>query len=144
MTIQNRGRMQRVSCRPTPPRACRPDEIMAYNVRNSGAQLVPMSSFATVSGSVGPSQIVGFNYYQSGPHHRTAKPATLRATRSTRWNGSTGQLPRGFGFEWTGQIAAGEASGAQAPRAAGAVGAAGVPGAGGARTKAGPFRSRCC
>ena len=50
------------------------DDILTYNVRNSSGQLVPLSSFATVRWSVGPTQIVGFNYYPSVRICGSAKP----------------------------------------------------------------------
>ena len=42
-------------------------------------------------------------------------PATPAATRSARWSGWPAQLPRGFGYEWTGQSLQEKLSGSQAP-----------------------------
>ena len=67
-----------------------PDQILTYNVRNSSGQLVPMSSFATGQWSVGPSQIVGFNYYPSVRFSGSAKPGYTSGDAIARWNA----LPR--------------------------------------------------
>ena len=47
----------------------------------------------------------------------TARPsrATPAATPSPRWSGWLAQLPRGFGYEWTGQSLQEKQSGSQAP-----------------------------
>ena len=70
----NRGRMQRVVVQADRGSRMQADQILTYNVRNTRGQLVPMSSFATVHWSVGPSQIVGFNYYPSVRISGSAKP----------------------------------------------------------------------
>ena len=65
-----------------------------------------------------------------GAHLRLRRsPATPAATRSREMERLAAQLPRGFGYEWTGQSLQEKLSGSQAPLLLGAVGAAGVPGA---------------
>ena len=75
----NRGRMQRVILQGDRPSRMQADEILGYNVRNSRGQLVPLSSFATVNWAVGPTQIVGFNYYPSVRISGSAQPGYTRA-----------------------------------------------------------------
>jgi multidrug efflux pump len=60
-------------------------DILSYNVKNSQGRLVPLSSFATIKWMVGPTQIVGFNYYPSVRSPAKPSPATPRAMRSRRW-----------------------------------------------------------
>ena len=96
-------------------RACRPTDILTYNVRNSRGQLVPLSSFATVNWSVGPAQIVGFNYYPSVRISGSAKPGYTSGDAIDEMERLAAQLPRGFGFEWTGQSLQEKQSGSQAP-----------------------------
>jgi multidrug efflux pump len=91
------------------------DEILTYNVRNSRGQLVPMSSFATLQWSVGPTQIVGFNYYPSVRISGTAKPGYTSGDAIREMERLAGQLPRGFGYDWTGQSLQEKLSGTQAP-----------------------------
>ena len=66
--------MQRVIVQADRTARMQADEILTYNVRNSRGQLVPLSSFATVKWAVGPTQIVGFNYYPSVRISGSAKP----------------------------------------------------------------------
>jgi multidrug efflux pump len=91
------------------------DSILSYNVRNTKGQLVPLSSFATVDWSVGPAQVVGFNYYMSVRIRGSAKPGYTSGDAINEMERLATQLPRGFGFEWTGQSYQEKQSGAQAP-----------------------------
>ncbi len=111
----NRGRMQRVVVQADLPSRMQADEILSYNVRNTRGQLVPLSSFATVGWSVGPAQIVGFNYYMSVRISGSAKPGFTSGDAINEMERLARQLPRGFGFEWTGQSLQEKQSGAQAP-----------------------------
>jgi len=111
----NRGRMQRVIVQADGPARMQADEILTYNVRNSRGQLVPMSSFATVRWSVGPTQIVGFNYYPSVRISGEAKPGYTSGDAIREMERLAGQLPRGFGYDWTGQSLQEKLSGSQAP-----------------------------
>ena len=128
--------MQRVIVQADRGSRMQADEILNYNVRNSRGQLVPLSSFATVEWSKGPTQIVGFNYYPVGAHQRLGQAGLhLAATRSPRWSGSPASCRAASAIEWTGQSLQEKLSGSQAPFLLGAVGAAGVPGARGALRK---------
>jgi multidrug efflux pump len=111
----SRGRMQRVIVQADRAARMQSDEILTYNVRNSRAQLVPMSSFATVQWSYGPSQIVGFNYYPSVRISGQAKPGYTSGDAINEMERLAAQLPRGFGYEWTGQSLQEKQSGSQAP-----------------------------
>ena len=90
------------------------EEILNYNVKNSRGQLVPFSAFASVEWSKGPTQIAGFNYY---PAVRIAESeARIHLRRRNRRDGAArGKLPRGFGYDWTGQSLQEKLSGSQAP-----------------------------
>jgi len=111
----NRGRMQRVIVQADRIARMQPDQILSYNVRNSGGQLVPLSSFAAVHWSVGPSQIVGFNYYPSMRLSGSAKPGYTSGDAIREMERLAGKLPRGFGYEWAGQSLQEKLSGSQAP-----------------------------
>ena len=51
-----------------------------------------------------------------GAHQRRGQARLhLAATPSPRWSGSPAQLPRGFGYDWTGQSLQEKLSGSQAP-----------------------------
>jgi multidrug efflux pump len=111
----NRGRMQRVVVQADRGARMQADEILTYNVRNARGQLVPVSSFATARWSVGPSQIVGFNYYPSVRISGSAKPGYTSGDAIGEMERLAAQLPRGFGYDWTGQSLQEKLSGSQAP-----------------------------
>ena len=111
----NRGRMQRVIVQSDTASRMNADDILSYNVKNTRGQLVPFSSFATVQWSRGPTQIVGFNYYPSVRISGEAKPGYTSGDAIAEMEKLAGQLPRGFGYEWTGQSLQEKLSGSQAP-----------------------------
>ncbi len=111
----NRGRMQRVIVQADSIGRMNAQDILAYNVKNSRGNLVPLSSFATIKWAVGPTQIVGFNYYPSVRISGEAKSGYTSGDAIAEMERLTAQLPRGFGFEWTGQSLQEKLSGSQAP-----------------------------
>ncbi|CAL8979783.1 Toluene efflux pump membrane transporter TtgB [Rhodoplanes serenus] len=111
----NRGRMQRVIVQADNGARMKAEDILGFNVRNDKGTLVPFSSFATVKWSVGPSQVVGFNYYPSVRVSGSAKPGFTSGDAIAEMERIAGTLPRGFGFEWTGQSLQEKAAGSQAP-----------------------------
>jgi multidrug efflux pump len=111
----NRGRMQRVIVQADGPSRMNPDDILNYNVKNSKGQLVPFSAFATVEWAKGPTQIAGFNYYPAVRISGEAKPGFTSGDAIAEMERLAGKLPRGFGYEWTGQSLQEKLSGSQAP-----------------------------
>ena len=111
----NRGRMQRVIVQGDRTSRMQAEEILGYNVRNTRGRLVPLSSFTTVNWAVGPAQIVGFNYYPSVRISGSAKPGFTSGDAIREMERLARQLPRGFGFEWTGQSLQEKQSGSTAP-----------------------------
>ncbi len=111
----NRGRMQRVIVQADGPDRMRTEDILNYNVKNSRGQLVPLSSFATVEWSRGPTQIAGFNYYPAVRISGEARPGFTSGDAIAEMERLAGRLPRGFGYEWTGQSLQEKLSGSQAP-----------------------------
>ncbi|TPQ33117.1 multidrug efflux RND transporter permease subunit [Bradyrhizobium guangdongense] len=111
----NRGRMQRVVVQADRADRMKTEDILNYNVKNSRGQLVPLSSFATVEWSRGPTQIAGFNYYPAVRISGEAKPGFTSGDAIAEMERLAGRLPRGFGYEWTGQSLQEKLSGSQAP-----------------------------
>src|SRR6266567_1501905 len=91
------------------------DDILNYNVKNSRGQLVPLSSFASVEWSKGPTQIAGFNYYPAVRISGEAKPGYTSGDAIAEMERLADRLPRGFGYEWTGQSRQERLPGSQAP-----------------------------
>lgn len=111
----NRGRMQRVIVQADEASRMNAADILNYNVKNSRGQLVPLSSFATVEWSKGPTQIAGFNYYPAVRISGEARPGFTSGDAIAEMERLADKLPRGFGYEWTGQSLQEKLSGSQAP-----------------------------
>ena len=111
----NRGRMQRVIVQADSGGRMNADDILNYNVKNSRGQLVPFSAFAAVEWSRGPTQIAGFNFYPSVRISGEARPGYTSGDAIAEMERLAGMLPRGFGYEWTGQSLQEKLSGSQAP-----------------------------
>jgi len=111
----NRGRMQRVIVQSDFAGRMTADDILGYNVKNAQGVLVPFSTFATVEWSKGPTQIVGFNYYPSVRISGEARPGYTSGDAIAEMEKLAGRLPRGFGYEWTGQSLQEKLAGSTAP-----------------------------
>ncbi|WP_316169475.1 multidrug efflux RND transporter permease subunit [Bradyrhizobium sp. SZCCHNRI1058] len=111
----NRGRMQRVVVQADRISRMNADDILNYSVKNAKGQLVPFSSFATIQWAKGPSQIAGFNYYPAIRISGEAKPGYTSGDALKEMERLAAKLPRGFGYEWTGQSLQEKLSGSQAP-----------------------------
>ncbi|MDH7797130.1 MULTISPECIES: multidrug efflux RND transporter permease subunit [unclassified Beijerinckia] len=111
----NRGRMQRVIVQADAPGRMQAADILGFNVRNAQGKLVPFSSFASVKWLSGPTQLIGFNYYPSVRMSGTAQAGFTSGDAIREMERIAGTLPRGFGFEWTGQSLQEKLAGAQAP-----------------------------
>ena len=110
----NRGRMQRVIVQSDAVSRMSANDILSYNVKNAKGKLVPLASVATVEWNTGPTQIVGFNYYPSVRLSGAAKPGFTTGEAIAEMEKLTRQLPRGFGYEWTGQSLQEKLAGSQA------------------------------
>ena len=113
--FSNRGRMQRVIVQADKAGRMSADDILNYNVKNGRGELVPFSSFASVEWSKGPTQIAGFNYYPAVRISGEAKSGYTSGDAIAEMERLANGLPRGFGFEWSGQSLQEKLSGSQAP-----------------------------
>ncbi|EAQ36728.1 hydrophobe/amphiphile efflux-1 [Nitrobacter sp. Nb-311A] len=111
----NRGRMQRVIVQSDRDGRTTAQDILNYNVKNSSGRLVPFSSFSSIEWSKGPTQIVGFNYYPSMRITGEARAGFTSGDAIAEMERLADRLPRGFGYEWTGQSLQEKLSGSQAP-----------------------------
>ncbi|MEA1833088.1 efflux RND transporter permease subunit [Methylobacterium durans] len=110
----NRGKMQRVIVQSEDLQRLNAADLLNYGVKNSQGTMVPMSSFADLKWSVGPAQIIGFNGYQSV--RITGEPAAgyTSGEAIAEMERLATQLPKGFGFTWTGQSLQEKQAGSQA------------------------------
>ncbi|MFG1402416.1 multidrug efflux RND transporter permease subunit [Xanthobacter sediminis] len=111
----NAGRMQRVTVQADAPRRMQAADLLKLNVRNASGGMVPLSAVAHLEWSKGPTQIVGFNGYPAIRLAGDAAPGRSSGDAITQMEILAGQLPPGFGFEWSGQSLQEIQSGTQAP-----------------------------
>ncbi|MFH6786068.1 MULTISPECIES: efflux RND transporter permease subunit [Methylobacterium] len=110
----NRGKMQRVIVQAEDGQRLNATDLLNYGVKNQQGTMVPMSSFAHLKWSVGPAQIIGFNGYQSVRF--TGEPAAgfTSGEAIAEMERLMTQLPKGFGYAWTGQSLQEKQAGSQA------------------------------
>ncbi len=89
-------------------------DLLNYAVKNSQGTMVPMSSFADLRWSMGPSQIVGFNGYQSVRFTGEPRAGYTSGDAIAEMERLMQQLPKGFGHVWTGQSLQEKQAGSQA------------------------------
>jgi len=128
----NAGRQQRVILQADAPQRLQSEDIQQLNVRSAQGVMVPFSSFSTSRWVIGPVQLARYNGYPAIRLSGDAAPGRSTGDALNEMEKLVGQLPAGFGFEWSGQSYEEKTSGSQAPRLVRAVAAGGIPVPGGA------------
>ncbi len=99
----NQGRLQRVVVQADAPARMQPDDLLKLNASNTQGEPVPLSAFASTKWVEGArcrrcaTTAIRPCASPGGP-----APATALATAMAEMETLAGQLPAGFGFEWTG------------------------------------------
>ncbi|AYQ30071.1 MULTISPECIES: efflux RND transporter permease subunit [unclassified Polaromonas] len=110
----NQGRLQRVVVQADAPARMQPDDLLKLNASNSRGQPVPLSAFATTRWISGAMQTVRYNGYPAMRIGGSAAPGYSTGAAMAEMEKLAGQLPQGFGFEWTGQSREEKLAGSQA------------------------------
>jgi multidrug efflux pump len=110
----NQGKMQRVYVQAEQLQRMQATDLLSYAVKNAQGAMVPMSSFAELKWGMGPSQIVGFNGYQSVRITGEPNPGYTSGDAIAEMERLMRQLPKGFGYTWTGQSLQEKLAGSQA------------------------------
>ncbi|MEJ7138326.1 efflux RND transporter permease subunit [Amphibiibacter pelophylacis] len=99
----SQGRLLRVMVQADSPARMQPDDLLKLTVLSSTGQAVPLSSFATVRWGTGPVQTTRYNGYSSMGLSGSPAPGYSSGQAIAEMQRLAGQLPQGFGYEWTGQ-----------------------------------------
>lgn len=110
----NRGRLQRVVVQADAPARMQPEQLLKLTVPNSRGQQVPLSAFASTRWVNGAMQTVRYNGYPAMRIGGSAAPGFTTGDAMAEMERLAGQLPPGFGFEWTGISREEKVAGAQA------------------------------
>ena len=111
----DRGRVKRVYVQADAPFRMLPEDINRWYVRNSSAEMVPFSSFATGEWTYGPQQLQRYNGVSSMNIQGNAAPGASTGEAMLVMEQLAAQLPPGFGYEWTGLSYQERQAGNQAP-----------------------------
>jgi multidrug efflux pump len=111
----NAGRLQRVIVQADAEDRLQPEDIGRLYARNAAGDMVPFSSFSSTSWTTGPVQLVRYNGYPAMKISGNAAPGRSTGEALAEMERLAGQLPAGFGYEWTGQSLEEKTSGSQAP-----------------------------
>ncbi len=111
----NAGRMQRVTVQAEAGQRMQTADLLNLNVRNVHGGMVPLSAFAEIEWTVGPTQVVGYNGYPAVRLGGEAGPGYSSGDAIAEVERIAAELPSGFGYEWTGQSLQEIQTGAQAP-----------------------------
>ncbi|WP_399679208.1 efflux RND transporter permease subunit [Xenophilus sp.] len=110
----NRGRLQRVVVQADAPSRMQPEDLLRLTAPNAQGQPVPLSAFAATRWINGAQQTVRYNGYPSMRISGDAAPGHSTGAAMAEMERLAGQLPEGFGFEWTGQSREEKQAGSQA------------------------------
>ncbi len=101
--FESQGRLQRVVVQADAPERMQAEDILRLNALNNRGQSVPLSAFATTRWITGPMQSIRYNGYPTMRIAGDAAPGVSTGEAMAEMERLAGQLPPGFGFEWTGQ-----------------------------------------
>ncbi|MFN7723631.1 MAG: efflux RND transporter permease subunit [Rubrivivax sp.] len=96
------GRLQRVVVQADATARMQPEDLLKLTAPNSRGQQVPLSAFATTRWVTGAMQTVRYNGYPSMRIGGSAAPGFSTGDAMAEMEKLAAQLPKGFGFEWTG------------------------------------------
>ena len=109
------GQVRRVTVQADGKRRVDVDDISRLHVRNLQGQMVPLSAFATLKWSMGPPQLNRYNGFPSFTINGSAAPGHSSGEAMRAMETLAAELPRGIGFDWSGQSYEERLSGNQAP-----------------------------
>ena len=111
----NQGRMQNVWVQADQKYRMQVEDVLRLNARNSSGGMVPLSSFVTAKWVQGPVQVVRYNSYESIRIGGDAAPGYTSGEAMAEMQRLMGELPPGFGYEWSGLSYQEMQAGSQAP-----------------------------
>ncbi|MEE1926439.1 efflux RND transporter permease subunit [Pseudomonas sp. 148P] len=111
----NQGRMQRVVVQAEGDTRSQVEDLLQIHVRNSSGKMVPLAAFARAQWVSGPVQLTRYNGYPAISVSGEPAPGHSSGEAMAEIERLVGELPLGFGLEWTGLSLQEKLSGSQAP-----------------------------
>jgi hydrophobic/amphiphilic exporter-1 (mainly G- bacteria), HAE1 family len=109
------GRVYKVFLQAEPQFTDKPSEIGQYYVRNSGGQMVPLSTLVTVSKMTGPNFVTRFNLYNAAEIMGAPAPGYSSGQAMKAIEEVMKAMPPEVGYEWSGLTLQEKKSEGQAP-----------------------------
>ena len=98
----NNGRVQQVIIQGDAPYRMQPEQILTLSVKNRMGQMVPVSTFATLSWHVAPQQLTRYQGYSAIRITGNAAPGESSGTAMKVMESLSRDLPQGMAGEWAG------------------------------------------
>ena len=111
----DRGRVKRVYLQADAPFRMVPEDFGKWYVRNGAGEMVPFGSFATTRWEYGSPRLERFNGASAINITGTPAPGISSGDAMAEMERIAGELPEGFGIEWSGQSYQERAANAQTP-----------------------------
>jgi multidrug efflux pump len=111
----NGNRVQQVTLQLDAPYRMQPEDIGKVFVRNRGGTMVPLSAVTKTHWTFGSPKLDRYNGFPSINLAGAAPPGKSSGEAMEAVEEMIAQLPRGIGYEWTGQSYEERLSGSQAP-----------------------------
>jgi hydrophobe/amphiphile efflux-1 (HAE1) family protein len=111
----DRGRVKRVYMQADAPFRMSPEDLGRFYVRSASGAMAPFSAFSTSHWEIGPSQLQRYNGSPSLEIQGQSAPGKSSGAAMDEMQKLIGKLPKGIGYEWTGQSLQEKLSGGQAP-----------------------------
>jgi multidrug efflux pump len=111
----DRGRVKQVYMQADAPYRMSPDDFKLWSVRNKDGQMVPFAAFAQSRWGYGSPRLERYNGVSATEIQGEAAPGISTGEAMAEVERLIGQLPAGFGVEWTGLSYQERQAGAQTP-----------------------------
>jgi hydrophobe/amphiphile efflux-1 (HAE1) family protein len=111
----DRGRVKHVYMEGDAPFRMSPEDLNRWYVRGSSGTMAPLSSVATTQWGTGPSQLQRYNGQPSLEIQGQSAPGKSSGAAMKEMETLVGKLPKGIGYEWTGQSYQQNLSSGEAP-----------------------------
>ena len=109
------GQVRRVTVQADGKSRVNMEDVSRLHVRNLQGQMVPLSAFTTLTWSMGPPQLNRYNGFPSFTINGAAASGHSSGEAMRVMETLAAELPRGIGFDWSGQSYEERLSGNQAP-----------------------------
>jgi len=111
----DRGRVKQVFMQADALYRMGPQDLGLWYVRSASGEMAPFSAFSSSRWAIGPSRLERYNGEPSLEIQGQAGPGKSSGAAMTEMETLIGKLPKGVGYEWTGQSYQEKLSGGQAP-----------------------------